>query len=210
MRALAAVIVMGCFHPSVPSGVSCVDSDHCPTGQTCRGGFCESGDAAPPDAIDAFVCPWVPRHFVSCALPPPGPDIVLTKDGSPYELDTNAVTLLDKNNTAIPITTIVLDQNGTPALVVSVGSLTVEANTTLRAIGMRPVIVAAFHAIQIDGTLDVASHRTVGLGAGANPAACTSNAPTPGQDGTGGAGGGGGGAFQGAGGSGDGGDSNGT
>jgi hypothetical protein len=210
MRGLALVAVMGCYHPAIPSGVHCTDSDHCPVGQTCQQGFCESGDAAPPDTIDAFACPWVPRHFVSCDIPPPGPDITLTKDASPYELDTDAVTLLDKNKAPIAITSIVIDQGGTPALVISLGSLTIEASATLRAIGMRPVIVAAFHAIEIDGTLDVASHRTVGLGAGANPMACASNASAAGQDGTGGAGGGGGGAFQGAGGKGDGGDSNGT
>jgi hypothetical protein len=210
LRALAALAVAGCFHPNIPSGVACADSDHCPVGQTCRNGFCESGDAAPPDTQDAFLCPWVPHHFVSCAIPPPGPDITLTKDATPYELDTDAVTLLDKNKAPIAITTMVIDQSGTPALVISTGSLSIETGATLRAIGMRPVIVAAFHTITIAGTLDVASRRAVGLGAGANPAECMANAATAGQDGTGGAGGGGGGAFQGAGGSGGGGDSNGT
>src|SRR5262249_41695298 len=201
-RALAAIAMAGCFHPTVSSGAPCVDDNHCPAGQMCIAGHCGGGtDAAPHDTVDAPPCAmWKAHHFDACAIPPPGADIVLTKDASPYQLDASAVTLLDKNKTSIAVVTGVVDQGGTPALLLSVGSLSIEANATLRVIGMRPVIVAAAASIAIDGELDAGSYRTVGFGAGANPAECATDVGAPGQDNGSGAGGGGGGGFQGAGG----------
>jgi hypothetical protein len=214
LRALAAVAAVGCYHPHPSSGAPCVTDEQCPASLTCIDGRCggSPADGGPDVSVDAPVdcASWTAHHFDACAIPPPTPDLVLTAAGSPWQLDSSAVTLLDKDNNPVVVSFVAIDQAGTSALVASVQSLTIESGATLRLIGVRPVIVASWGSIDIAGAIDAGSHRTGGRGAGGNPTVCGPDAAATGQSGAGGAGGGGGGAFRGAGGHGGQGDSDGT
>src|SRR5205085_1029277 len=124
-------------------------------------------------------------------------------------LDTNTNKLVDANSVAVPVTAYVLTQlDGTSITAVVVDELAIAAGAQLRLVGAKPVLIAAWSSITIDGTLDIGSHLAdqlaIGrLGAGAN-ADCGVHDGGLGADGvtTGGSGGGGGGALRGAGGAG--------
>ncbi|MEO8704133.1 MAG: hypothetical protein ABI867_29040 [Kofleriaceae bacterium] len=80
--------------------------------------------------------------------------------------------------------------------VVAAGSISVAAGVTIRGTGTKPLVLVADLEIVIAGTIDVASHRQGGRGAGANFAGCDiANQSTDG-------GGGAGGSFRGTGGAG--------
>jgi len=160
---------------------------------------------APAEASAPDCQGWRPHHFDPCTLTP-----------SPVAFTTNITYDTDipgfvEDAVPDPPTTI-LDQGGTPAVVIAVPSLLVPQGVVLRIIGARPLVIASFSTITIDGTIDVGSHRAEPrTGAGANPALCAATAAAAGTDETtngGGSGGGGGGAFAGTGGKGGPGDSN--
>jgi len=137
---------------------------------------------------------WTARHFTPCALPSPLGGLDLTMPGV-YVYDTTTAVLTDPTGApTMPASLVVLSGR-----VVSVDALTVRAGSTLRVVGVRPLIVASWSTIQVDGVID-ASSNVVQLGAGANPSACSTHAAQKGQDDTSGAPGGGGGGNGGAGG----------
>jgi hypothetical protein len=58
----------------------------------------------------------------------------------------------------VVVSFIAIDQAGTPALLASIESLTIEPGAAVRWIGARPVIVASWAEIDVAGTIDVGSH----------------------------------------------------
>lgn len=153
---------------------------------------------------------WTARHFTPCAIPGPGPAITVPP-GATITYDTNLPGFVEDPPADPPA--LVLGQGGTEAVLISVASLTIPAGTTFRAIGARPLVIASWSTIDIQGVLDVGSSTAQSRsGAGANPTACGVGAAQAGDDETtngGGSGGGGGGAFRGNGGKGGPGDSGG-
>ena len=176
-------------------------------------GALPEGSAPPADGAVADApsecAAWKPRHFVPCSLPGPGGAVTTVATGT-LTYDTDIPGFSGAGAPPNPPSAIV-DQGGTPAVVISVDAFTVPAGGTLRVVGAKPLIIAAWSSITIDGTLDVGSHRTEArAGAGSNPEICKACAAVAGKDEAdngGGSGGGGGGAFAGAGGGGGPGDS---
>jgi hypothetical protein len=98
---------------------------------------------------------------------------------------------------------------GSPELcVVSAKDIVLRETSVLRAVGPRPLVLAASNTLRIGGLIDVSSHRAtdtaaeeLGAGAAADPSPCTPFALPPISIATGG-GGGAGGSFRGSGGDG--------
>lgn len=175
------------------------------------GGIDPTGDAsvdAPP--TDAAGCSaWNARAFDPCAIPGPGAAVSIPA-AQTVTYDTDIPGFVGGAATNPP--TVVISQGGTPAVVIAVDTFFLSAGATMNVIGTRPLIIAAWGTIDVQGTLDVGSRRSASrVGAGANPAVCAATVAQAGDDETttgGGSGGGGGGGFQGAGGIGGPGDSN--
>lgn len=211
---LAALVASGCYQPTPHPGAPCGENDVCPSGLTCSNGICVvtpgdgggGSDSRPPDAVmcDGFTA----HHFDPCALPAGGA-VALTAQYEPFTLDTDGTvtSIKGKMNNMVPITTTVIDQGTTPALLISSDDFRIDAGVTLRVTGSRPLIIASRSTIAIAGTISINGIRA-STAAGSNPASlCTVTAPTAGISGAGGAGGGGGGGFQSPGGAGGAGDS---
>jgi len=205
---LAALVASGCYQPTPPAGAPCGENDVCPSGLMCIGGFCvvepgsgSGGDGRPGDAVmcDGFTA----HHFDPCALPAGGA-VVLTTQYAPYALDTSGTVtaIKGKMNHLVTIATMVIDQGGTPALLISSDDFRIDAGVALRVSGSRPLIIASRSNITIAGDISINGIRT-SPAAGSDPSnLCTVTAPTAGISGAGGAGGGGGGGFLAAGGAG--------
>jgi hypothetical protein len=219
MRYIVAItFASGCFNPTY-NNPSCGPAGECPDGLTCNTEqqcVRSNGDGGNTldtfNTVDTFVTDapaacvqWKPHFFSPCEIGSPNGPITLTS--GIYTYNTTLGTLVDASSNAIAHSTFTVDQGGTPAWGMNVTNLVVESNATLRVIGTKPLIVAAWGTIEIDGTIDVSSPTpaTTGQtpsngGAGADPAAC---AMSTGGDGTynqNAAGGGRGGGFQGPGG----------
>ncbi|MBA2541486.1 MAG: hypothetical protein H0V17_17725, partial [Deltaproteobacteria bacterium] len=202
-----ALLLAGCFPTPSAALVCSIDSD-CADGRTCESGFCVSSTDAgvepdttevTPDGAAAFDCtPFTTRLFAGCDIPEPGAAIDVTSGITTYNTDTGALS----TGTSPPSIDV------TAGHVISVQKITIAAGATLRVTGSKPLILASWSTIQVDGTIDVSSTATE-LGAGANPTGCTAHAPIAGEANDNGAGGGGGGsmvAIGGRGGNGDNGD----
>ncbi len=169
-------------------------------------------DGAGGDSVAASKCEdWNPQHFAPCDLPAPTLELRITAAGSPWTFNTVSGKLTDKDSAETEPPSLVVTQSGGVALlVISATNVVVETNANLRVLGSRPLLIAAFAAIDVSGTIDVSSDKDGDPGAGSDPDACSGNGSTAGEDGQGGTGGGGGGGFRGNGGPGGDGDSNGT
>lgn len=228
----AALAVGGCFDPQFQDGaLFCGEGGICPPGQSCFDGVCRSmipdadrdaalidDDGSPgidanivsPDANQdpdaGFSCTeFVSAHFDACAIVAPGNGLMIGPSGT-FTIDTSSGSLTAPGgggSTALPNTVL---QSGT--IVISIQSLVVQANATLRIAGDRPAIIASWSTIDVAGTIDVSSTRTGTLGAGAKSADCSSALPGDGQSKSTGAAGGGGAGFGTPGGRGGDGDSN--
>jgi hypothetical protein len=155
------------------------------------------GDAMEPDA--RLPCQsWPrPRHFDPCDIPQPIGELVLDQSGD-YTYDTNTGTLSAPGGATIDHAQRIL--SGDPEVrLVSVDRFVVGANARLRATGDRPLLVASWSEIVVDGFIDVSSSLT-DPGAGANTGSCS--AAGEGGQGNNGGGGGGGGGLNGDGGAG--------
>jgi len=187
------------------------------------------GDGGPDamiDAVDAYVIDvpmalcltWDPRHFDACMIPAPGTGLDLSEPGT-YVLNTTTATLQSPLNAVTSLAafsaTIAQGAGEPTAFLISVEALNVRASATLRVVGDKPLIVAAWGEINVAGTIDAGSKlttldpgsglalvTTTSVGAGADPTSCNANRATAGGDGNSGSGGGGGGGFRGAGGAG--------
>jgi hypothetical protein len=80
------------------------------------------------------------------------------------------------------------DANAGLLCVVAGTAIQIDATQKLTAHGTKPLVLVSTSTIQIDGTIDAASHRTGTTGPGANPATCPTTVP-PNQCGGGGGGG---------------------
>jgi hypothetical protein len=158
-------------------------------------------DTGTPDV--GLVCTdWSskPKHFEPCQIPLPAGKLDLATAGT-WTYDTTAGTLVDPNKATITPPSVVLSQSGGPQIrVVSVTRLSVQKGVTLRVVGDRPLVVAAWTDISVDGTVDVGSDSKDG--AGADPSDCASHAAKDGSTDHNEGGGGGGGGFGGDGGDG--------
>jgi hypothetical protein len=202
-------LASGCVAMRSPE-LACKASSECAEGRSCEDGFCvvSDGDAGPnedantSDAVDAdpFVCSALTaHHFAGCEIPRPTRSLVLDAAGT-YTYDTDLAILIAPNSEVSQPEQVTL----AAGRVISVEQLTVASGTTLRVIGAKPLVIASWSTISVAGTIDASSTATE-LGAGANPAGCTSHAAANGTDESDGAGGGGGGGFRAVGGKGGGG-----
>jgi hypothetical protein len=178
----------------------------------CRGLL---GIETPIDATDSTVVPidapaactlWHPQGFEPCALGAAMPALDLPAGNYLYDTTTAGGKLSEirpdtttRQILASDLT--VMQSDGTTVATLWVESFTLRAGATLRVIGVKPLLVVGWTAIQIDGALDASSH--IGApqpGAGANQA-CPAPATLQGTDAPplGGSGGGGGGGHNGAG-----------
>jgi len=160
---------------------------------------------------------WHPHDFTPCAIGVPQGPVHLVPDGTPYVYDTSqdGGVLTDKTGAEVlrsPLTH--TQSDGSVVALLSIESLTIDANVRWNVIGTKPLVVASWSTIDIAGALDVGSHTTdtdatthiqvsTTVGAGADLDCGNMNgAPGVAATADGGSGGGGGGAFQGAGGGG--------
>lgn len=204
--ALVLALFAGCFTKTSEQYACDTDTD-CMGGRICGASkFCivpgadDAGDGMTGDMADPCHM-FSSRHFDACAIPKPmAGGLSMTNTTSPYIYNTTDGTLLDPQNvSSTPPTMMVGDVR-----VISVESLTIAANVTLRVKGSVPLVIASWGTLDVSGTIDVASKD--GLpGAGAQPAATPSTfcathlSATAAENGAGG-GGGGGGAMQSSGG----------
>ncbi len=138
---------------------------------------------------------WHSTHFDACMIPAPPGDVHVTT-GSPLTYDTTTGTLTDSSHATIAITSADYTQSGgVHASVWSIANLTIDSGIEIDVIGPKPLIVAAWGSLIVDGTIDAGSYAGGRTGGGANPDACSSHASGNGADGTSGTGGGGGGGF---------------
>jgi hypothetical protein len=139
---------------------------------------------------------WAPGAFDACALPAPTLDLVLDRAGV-WEYDTNREELTppDTEAMSLPGTEI------SGALVLSLRSLQIDSPATLRVVGRRPIVLASFTTIEVDGVVDASSGGGPD-GAGANASHCAMHSAGNGATDASGnsAGGGGGGGYGGGGG----------
>lgn len=203
---LLLALVAGCF-PTRSQELTCDVTADCDDGRVCESGFCvatPSNDAGvdpdsteEPDGPPAFDCtPFTTKFFVGCDLPEPTGSIDIAAAAT-YNTDTSTL------STGEPVPSI----NVAAGHVISVQSFRIAGGATLRVTGSKPLIIASWSTLVIDGTID-ASSNTTELGAGANPADCSTHAPVAGQAENDGGGGGGGGSMIAAGGRGGNGDDN--
>jgi hypothetical protein len=147
-----------------------------------------------PPGCDEWPSP--PTHFDPCDLPAPSPALNLEMAGT-YTYNTDEGTLRDPAGSEIAHASIELP--GNPVVrAISVNSLQVAGVARLRAVGSKPLLVASWSSIIVQGAIDVSSNSEIG--AGASTGEC--EAAEEGGQGNEGGGGGGGGGFQGRGGKG--------
>jgi hypothetical protein len=188
------------------------------------GGPIDGGDAMPdvlpdvPDAAPDVCLMWDPEHFDPCVVGGPQDPPTFSAGASPYTYDTTTAggILKDKNGATIATSDVVITQpDNSEVALWNLSGLTLPAGIVINIVGSKPLIIASWDTLVVDGTLDAGSYTaeidatagidsTVQLGAGASSADCTILAGGPGGNGvaTGGSGGGGGAGFRGAGGTG--------
>ncbi len=177
-------------------------------------------DATIPDAPDAPpVCAgWHPAHFLPCMIGAPKPPLTITASGSPWTYNTSVMggVLNDKTGTVLSSNVVVTQADSSMVAMLNVESLVVEAGATLNVVGDKPLIIASWSTIVVNGTIDAGSSTyetsatthvdgPLRTGAGANrPGNCSGLTGTQGAtaQSTGGSGGGGGGGYHGDGGNG--------
>jgi len=208
---LSALVVSGCFNPEFQPGILCGERGACPgdlvcnlANQTCEeeGSSADGSigvdstvptvDAAAADAVGCSA--FQSQHLNACALPMPG---AMVLGGGVWTYDTDTGALADpQGGESFPPSVV----TGGGARILSVDYYQDTNTTFLRVVGSRPLIIASWSTIQVDGLIIVRSNSTGdGLpGAGANPSSCIVAAA--GGAGTSGGAGGGGGSFQSAGG----------
>jgi hypothetical protein len=203
---MALCACAGCYSPTPPQGVPCVDDDHCPSSQKCIAGVC-GGSTSDTDGgvVDGMVdaalplCQqWHPEHFDPCAIPMPA-NLTLNTTFADYNLDTDKPELKGKMGMVFPMTTMVMPQSGGPdVLLISVTDLKLPSGVNLTINGTRPALFAVWGSATIDGNIH-ASANLGSAGPGGSGSFCSGSTGVNGITGPPGTGGGGG-AFQGAGG----------
>lgn len=150
-----------------------------------------------PMPIDAMGCQgWTydPEHFDPCTVIQPTANLILNAGDYTYNTDDGSL----MGATAPPTEVLALVPE---VRLIAINRLEIQSGATLRVIGSRPLLIAAWEQISVSGTIDVSS--SLGApGAGSNPMDCNASAPGAGTQGEAGGGGGGGGGFGGDGGAG--------
>jgi hypothetical protein len=156
-------------------------------------------DIKPDTAIVCTSWTPAPAHFKPCDVGTPKGALTLKLAGTwTYNTDTGWLTnpLLASTMPQSKL----LQVGGISVRFLSVTSLAVNKGVKLRVVGTRPLGVAAWSSITVNGTIDVSSTRDlvtgyVSNGAGADPGVCSASAPTAGKEKDSQGGGGGGGGF---------------
>lgn len=178
----------------------------------------DAGSTSDGPSIDAPAdCrAWQPRHFDPCEVGAPGETPTFEAGVYRYDTTDRGGRLQDPTGAIVASSDLVIRQSdGTEVALWNVGSLIVPETVVIEVIGSKPLLVASWSEVSIDGRLDAGSvtaeldpaghvDGTVRLGGGAG-VGCEGRAR--GNQGvnamsSGGSGGGGGGAFEGNGGSG--------
>ena len=202
---VVVAVFAGCYSPATerPCKASCNAADGsaaiCPGNQECMGdGLCHApGDPTcpPPDDVDA---PLADLALID--LPMTGPPYCFGSTGGLMRycndtLSTEVLTLPSTINTSNAGSCTETPMSGTTQVCVIYAGRILVTND-VRAIGSRPLVLVAVETINVQGTLDAASRRILGQGAGANTGLC------PGPKAPSGESGGAGGTYQGKGGDG--------
>ena len=213
MRLFGLAILVGGCHFSVGGGNVPID------GQEIDAEHIDP-DAPIPDAPDAppICAGWHPAHFMPCMIGTPKPPLVITASGSPWTYATAVMggVLSDKVGAVLSSNVVVQQSDNSMVAVLNVEDLVVEPGAVLNVIGDKPLIIASWGTIVVNGTIDAGSstYETSAVthvdgplrtGAGANRTAnCSGLTGQPGTtaQNTGGSGGGGGGGYHGGGGDG--------
>ena len=167
--AWAAVLASGCFHPSY-SHTACSSQEECPGDLTCIAGFCEASatddaasvDAAGADAIAALpACVSVSYMALNVSACP-----VALADSLMISTTTSLDT--DAGISSPPgLTCAALMPGSTAVCAIAAKTITLAAGTILSAHGTKPLVLLG-HTIDIEGTIDVASHVNGQQGAGSD------------------------------------------
>jgi hypothetical protein len=173
----------------------------------CRGIL---GIEQPLDVVDAAIdvvpacAMWRPHGFDPCALGVALPALHLGPGQYVYDTTLDGGKLTDGAGQLVAQSRVtVMQPDGSTAAVLSLDALGLDAGATLRVIGPRPLLIAAWSTAVIDGAIDAGSHTGVpALGADANVVCSAGTAGLDGANATmnGGSGGGGGAGGQGHGG----------
>ncbi|HUJ60024.1 MAG TPA: hypothetical protein VLX92_16075 [Kofleriaceae bacterium] len=187
MRALAGLAALaGCYAPHYAGGSPCSADQPCPSGLTCSAEHsCEAIDASVGIGSDGMAMP-------GCIGSGLGVDVCFSSP-LPQVLDVSSSLAIDTDSDP-------LCAPGGPSCVIAASAVTITGGATLSATGARPLVIASASTIEVDGAIDVASHRApAAVGAGADPVGCVSGtisvAPVGGAGGSFGSQGGAGGAF---------------
>jgi hypothetical protein len=155
-------LVSACFHPSYDHP-TCGPSGECPSGWVCRSQLiCEAiGEGMGDPSVDAPNSGTGPGGCWSIASPSLNVSACSLGDvanqlkvlnGTSVDIDTDAGT---SNVAGIGCTS--LTETSTKMCALVAGSITIEVGVTLTAHGSKPLALLG-HAIDIEGTIDVASH----------------------------------------------------
>lgn len=161
----------------------------------------------PPDGDEGFdgSCEdWtsMPALFDPCDLPVPRADLSIQAAGL-WRLDTDVGTLFDPDGEVVDTVPghVIVQPDGASAFVLVANGIRIYEDAVLRIEGSRPIIIASWTSVIVDGWIDVSSGVN-GVGAGADAIACAVYPALAGLPGDTGGGGGGGGGFGGTGGEG--------
>lgn len=141
------------------------------------------------DVAEACAWSFAPRDFDPCAVAMPQAQPMLFTGIYIIDSDTGVMTGPGLSGEQLAYREV----NGIG--VVSFTSLVVQANAGIRAQGTKPLVIASWGSIQLDGSIDVSSNPNNAAGAGANPTTCGASFGAPGTAVNGGDGGGGGGGY---------------
>jgi hypothetical protein len=172
LPALSIVMTAACFSPHARSGLPCGANGACPENQTCLA-LTQTCELDPdPTAESGTMCVGSGLFHLCypAALRPKG----VARVTGTTTIDTDACAQ------------VVRQLGGGDACLVAADSIIVPSGATVVGIGSRPLVLLATTTIDIEGTIDVASHRGAAVGAGADPASCTAVAPTSPGGGAGG------------------------
>lgn len=161
--------MVGCFDPTY-NNPTCGPNGACPNGLTCntssmvceRGGGGGSDDAAVDGALvdaPAECALWTPRHIAPCAIGAPKPPVVITAAASPWTYNTTAAggLLSDRTGAVLASSVTVTQVDSSVVAVLNVEALTVEAGATLFVVGPKPLVIASWSTIRVDGVVDAGS-----------------------------------------------------
>jgi hypothetical protein len=176
-------VVSACFHPSYDHP-ACSAQGACPSGLTCTAGTCETTgiDASTDDAmlvdstLDSPACSsvtYLSLNVMAC----PSAFVESITISTSTSVDTDTGTSNPPGLACAPLTS-----GSSPLCAIAASSITIASGATLSAHGKKPLALIG-HLIDLQGTIDVASHASVpgAPGTGSQgPAADLSgcNAPT--------------------------------